>query len=335
MVRTVDIINKFPSQEKDLLFPRVEEHSVPSRDHELKIVKELYEGAKENLFKIFRLIKNKEDFSIGSMLPYANDFVFHLRMENDPLVPLVYREKKENDILLHIVVHSLNTAIVASKIGTGLHLEEDKLKNLATLAFFHDVGMIMLPAEVLQKNGEFTPEEVSLLRKHPEYGYNLMRKANKLYENLAEEIYQEHERWDGSGYPKGLKKDEISENPIIVGISDTYTSLISPRYHRPSLPFEAVKEIVTTSKEQFPQRYIRGLINEFPVFPPGIYVRLSSGEVGMVIAYKKLAPLRPEVKILYDAEGQRMQNPKIVDMVKDNNLQITSAYFEEEEANLK
>jgi HD-GYP domain-containing protein (c-di-GMP phosphodiesterase class II) len=101
------------------------------------------------------------------------------------------------------------------------------LINLATLAFFHDVGMIMLPPEVLQKSGEFTPEEVSLLRKHPEYGYHLMRKS---YINLADELYQEHERWDGSGYPKGLKKDEICENAIIIGISDTYTSLISPRY---------------------------------------------------------------------------------------------------------
>jgi hypothetical protein len=78
---------------------------------------------------------------------------------------------------------------------------------------------------------------------------------------------------------------------------------------------------------------MRGLINEFPVFPPGIYVRLNSGEVGMVIAHKKLTPLRPEVKILYDPEGQRMQNPKTVDMAKDNNLKITSAYFEEQEVN--
>jgi len=335
MVRTVDIINKFPDQEKDFLFPKAEEFSVPSRDHELKIVKELYDGARESLFEIFRLIKNKEDFSIDPMLPYANDFVSHLRMENDPLVPLVYREKKENDILLHITVHSLNTAIVAIKIGTGLHLGEDKLKNLATLAFFHDVGMIMLPPEVLQKNGELTPEEVSLLRKHPEYGYNLMHKTAGIYETLANEIYQEHERWDGSGYPKGLKKDEICENAIIIGISDIYTSLISPRYHRPSLPFDAVKEIIATSKEQFPQRFIRGLINEFPIFPQGIYVRLNSGEVGMVIASKKLTPLRPVVQILYDAEGQRMQNPKIVDMAKDNTLQITSAYFEEGEANLR
>ena len=339
MVRTVDIINKFPSQEKEFSFTKMEELSVPSRDHKLKTVKELYEGARENLFKILQLAKDKEGFSIhsiNSMIPYVNDFVSHLQTEDAPLIPLVYREEKEDDILLHIVVHSLNVAIVAIRIGIGLKFGNDKLKKLAMLAFFHDVGMIMVPPEIPQKNGKLTPEEVSILRKHPEYGYNIMRKTNRMYENLANEIYQEHERWDGSGYPKGLKKGEISENSIIIGISDIYTSLVSPRYHRPRcLPFEAVKEIIATSKEQFPQRVMRTLINEFSVFPQGIYVRLNSGEVGRVIATKRFAPLRPVVEILYDAEGQRMQSPKIVDMVKDNILQITSAFFEEEEPNLR
>jgi HD-GYP domain-containing protein (c-di-GMP phosphodiesterase class II) len=339
MVRTVDLIDKFPSQEKDFSFPKVEELSVPSPDNKVKIAKELHEGAKENLFKIFQLVKNKEDLSINSinsMIPYVNDFVSHLQTEDDPLIQLVYREEKENDVLLYIVVHSLNTAIVAIRIGMGLKFGNDKLKKIAMLGFFHDVGMIMVPPEIPQKNGKLTPEEVSILRKHPEYGYDIMRNTSRIYENLANEIYQVHERWDGSGYPKGLKQGEISENSIIIGISDLYGSLVNIRYHRPRfLPFEAVKEIIATSKEQFPQRIIRGLINEFSVFPQGICVRLNSGEVGRVIATRKFAPLRPVVEILYDADNQRMQSPKIVDMVKDNILQITSAYFEEEGPNLR
>jgi HD-GYP domain-containing protein (c-di-GMP phosphodiesterase class II) len=339
MVRTVDIINKFPPQEKDFSFPEVEELSAPSRDTKLKTVRELYESARENLFGIFQLVKNKEDLSvrsINSMIPYVNDFVSHLQREDDPLIQLVYREEKEDEILLHIVVHSLNVAIVAIKTGIELKFGNDKLKKLAMLAFFHDVGMIMVPPEIPQKKGKLTSEEISILRKHPEYGYEIILKIDRIYENLANEIYQEHERWDGSGYPKGLRGEEISENSIIIGISDIYASLVSPRYHRARfLPFEAVKEIISTSKEQFPQRFIRGLINEFSAFPQGIYVRLNSGEVGRVIATKRFAPLRPVVEILYDADGQRMQSPKIVDMVKDNIFQITSAYFEEEGTDLR
>ncbi len=94
------------------------------------------------------------------------------------------------------------------------------------------------------------------------------------------------------------------------------------------LPFEAIKEILSMSKEQFPQNIIKALVNEFSAFPLGLYVRLNSKEVGKVITVNRLAPLSPVVEILYNAEG-KAQDSKTVDLMKDHCLYIAAGFYGE------
>lgn len=329
MARTTDTIKTVVSKEKEFSFREMEQASNLAFEHELNKVRGLYYGARDSLFKIFQLIKNKEDFSIEPMLPFARDFVAQLQIEADTWLQIVYKEEKEEDVVMHTVLHCLNTTVIAIRIGIGLKLKSDKLETLAILAFFHDVGMLMMPPEIIKKSGKLSPEEFSTIKKHPEYGSNILRKLGEKYKEIADEIYQEHERYDGSGYPDGLKHGDIFDYSFIIGISDMYAALIHPRpYRNRYLPFDAVKYIIATAKNQFPQNIIKALINEFSGFPKGIYVRLNSKEVGRVVTANKLAPLRPVVEILYDADGQKMQTLKIVDMTKQHLLQIISAYFE-------
>lgn len=308
----------------------------PSSDsdpgHGLKEAKRIYAWAMNSLFKIFRLIQDNKVFSIDIMHPYAVDFASHLQAETDSWMQIVYTEEHEEDLAMQIVIHSLNTAIIAIRIGIALDLEREKLEGLAIRAFFHDVGMLRVPVEVVQKKGELTPEEIALIKEHPKHGYDILRNVNSAHENLANVTYQEHERHDGSGYPQGLKNGDIFDCSLVIGVADIYAALVHPRPYRPRyLPFDAVKQIIITSKGKFPNNVMKALVNEFSTFPNGIYVRLNSMEVGRVISSYKIAPLRPVVEILYDAHGKKLAKAKTVDMFKEHILQIKEAFFTEEE----
>lgn len=334
MVRTTDTINKIAYQKEEFSFREIDKVAPLIFEKELKNVKGLYHGAKDDLLKIFQSITNNEDFSVDPILKYIKEFVSSIQKETDTWNHLLYKEEKESDITTHTVIHSLNTAVVAIRVGIRLKLYDDKLETLATLAFFHDVGMLMMPPDIIKKNGKLSPEEFSLIKKHPEYGSKILRKLGEKYSHIADEVYQEHERYDGSGYPAGLKQDDIFDYSLIIGISDMYAALVHTRPYRPRyLPFDAVKHVIATAKNQFPNDIIKALVNEFSTFPMGICVTLNSKEVGRVIATNKLAPLRPVVEILYDVNGNKLEKPKSVDMTKHHLLQVVSAYFEEEGQN--
>ncbi|HEX8948805.1 MAG TPA: HD domain-containing phosphohydrolase [Dissulfurispiraceae bacterium] len=327
-----------PSLKNDFSFREIEGESsldLPEKkEPDQNEINELYYQSMYALYKLFLLIKEGRDFSIESVAPYIKKFTASIQKEGNSWMQLIYIEEKEEDFTLHTAVHSLNTAIVAARIGIGLGKNGEELESLATLAFFHDVGMLMVPQKIVLKPGKLTSDEFSHIKKHPEHGHRILQRLAGGLGDIADTIYQEHERHDGSGYPRGLKAGEINEYSFIIGISDIYAAMIQPRPYRPRyLPFDAVKRIIASAKGQFPHSIIKTLVNEFSVFPTGIYVKLNSEEIGRVITASRIAPLRPVIEILYDANGQKLKEPREVDLMRDHVLQIKAACFTEGEMN--
>jgi HD-GYP domain-containing protein (c-di-GMP phosphodiesterase class II) len=299
----------------------------------IKSAKELYYEIQNNLFKSFHLIKDDKDFSIDTVFTYAADMVSHIKEKANSWMQLLYKIEKDTgpDAVMHIVKHSLDSAIIAIRIGIGLKLDDDRLEALAMQTCLHDVGMLKLQPELILKQGKLPREEMDLIKKHPEYGHEILSKYERKYRGIAEVIYQEHERYDGSGYPRGMKGDNIPEHSLIIGMSDTFAALLHPRPYRPRrLPFEAIKEIIAAAKHQFPKHIIKALVNEFSAFPEGLYVKLNSNEIGKVITVNRLAPLSPVVELLYNAEG-KLHDTKIVDLMKDHCLYIKSGFYGEDD----
>ncbi len=298
-----------------------------------KSAKDLYYEARKHLSRTFNLIKDNKDFPIDSMFLCAADIVSHIKVEANTWMQLLYKIEKDTnpDAVMHIAKHSLDTAVIAIRIGIGMKLGDDRLEDLAVQTCLHDVGMLRLPPDLILKQGKLPDMEKALIKKHPEYGQEILGKFKGKYESLANIVFHEHERYDGSGYPRGIKGDDIPENSMIIGIADMYAALLHPRPYRPRrLPFEAIKIIIASSKEQFPQHIVKTLVNEFSAFPEGLYVKLNSNEVGKVITVNRLAPLSPVVEIIYNTEG-KLSDPKVVDLMKDHCLYITSGFYGEED----
>ena len=137
---------------------------------------------------------------------------------------------------------------------------------------------------------------------------------------------QEQEREDGSGYPHGLKGEQIHKYAKVVGLADMYESMTHARpFHRLRVPFEAVKEIMSAERGKFPNQILRGLIQGLSTFPVGSLVRMNSKEIARVTATNPASPLRPVVEILTGPMGDLLATPRRVDLAQNSLMFITDA----------
>jgi putative nucleotidyltransferase with HDIG domain len=134
-------------------------------------------------------------------------------------------------------------AELACAIGLELGWNEARLKSLRIGARLHDIGKIILPAEILAKPGRLSETEMQLIRQHAAAGAEVVSSIG-FESNVAEMIHQHHERLDGSGYPAGLHDDEILPEARILAVADVVEAMISHRPYRPALPIEvAIAEL--------------------------------------------------------------------------------------------
>lgn len=156
-------------------------------------------------------------------------------------------------------------------MGTALGLQEDEIKELRTVGMLHDIGKVAIEEGILNKNGKLVEKEWEEIKKHPEIGYRILSTVNELSE-MADYVLAHHERWDGNGYPKGLKENEIPVQSRIIAIADAYDAMISERSYRHALPREyAISELVKGAGTQFCREYVYIFIDKV-VYDMGVSV---------------------------------------------------------------
>jgi putative nucleotidyltransferase with HDIG domain len=147
--------------------------------------------------------------------------------------------------------HSLRVTEFSLVIGNAYGVRGRDLIDLYCGALLHDIGKIGVPDAVLHKTGPLTSEEQAVMHKHPEIGYRIIRHIG-YFSNAAEIIRSHHEHFDGSGYPRGLKGEDIPQGARIFSVADTLDALTVKRSYREALPFEsALDEIVKSSGKIF------------------------------------------------------------------------------------
>jgi HD-GYP domain-containing protein (c-di-GMP phosphodiesterase class II) len=152
---------------------------------------------------------------------------------------------------LNTGVHSTRLAEWAVRIGRDLGLDDDCLRDLEVAAILHDIGKIGTPDAILKKPGKLTDEEYAVIKKHPEYGWAVL-KAVPGFERVSLFVLHHHESYDGKGYPAGLSGDEIPIGSRIVSVMDSFDAMISSRPYRKGLPLEeAIRRLQAGSGTQF------------------------------------------------------------------------------------
>ena len=223
---------------------------------------------------------------------------------------------------------SVNSALLAVTVGLSTNRPRHKLFALCTGALLHDVGMQRVPAELLSLERELDEREMKILRTHPVYSYRIITKELQLSEEIAQIALQHHERWDGGGYPQGVRGADIALDARIVSVADAFEAMVSERPWRNSMiGYEAMRAILSDNQRRFDPEIVKMFIKAMGLYPLGSIVLLSDGSIGRVISASEEAPLRPRVIILINGSGREYKGDTgpVVDLLGNKNLFISRA----------
>lgn len=207
--------------------------------------------------------------------------------------------------------HSLRVMLMSISIGEKLSLSKDELHKLAMAALLHDVGKLDIPVSVLNKRGKLDTDERKLIEQHPMLGYKHAAELYDFDKYITDGILYHHEREDGSGYPSGLKGDEIPMCAKIIAVADVFDALTSIRpYREPWYPNEAIEYMTEKYRNSFNHKVYDAFLKVAIPYPVGSSVLLSDNSVAVVTQVNKEDFLRPVLRRLPSMDKIDMRQPE-------------------------
>lgn len=221
--------------------------------------------------------------------------------------------------------HSVNTTVYSLMLGKELQYSYSMMKKLAMGTILHDVGKTLLDQSILYKKGKLTSEEFQHIKLHPQLGYEILKEDVTLTELSRIIALQHHERLDGSGYPLGLKGDELHEVVRIAAIADVYDAVTSQRcYHKKRSNLEGIQILVGDAYDKLDAKLLEIFVKKIVVYPNGTMVKLSDGTFGVIKKQNPLMPYSPVVQILAQ-EGEKTIRVGEVDLSQNSKITIIEA----------
>ncbi|HCE1881744.1 HD-GYP domain-containing protein [Vibrio parahaemolyticus] len=278
-----------------------------------------FERSLARMRSVMTKIRNRPTAAVDEAQLLIEDIVEKLMCDDNVTLHLMNGKNEFEDIYFH----SLNVAVIAMMIGRAKGYSAKQLKELSFAALFHDMGKIKIPTAILRKQVPLTEPETNYLKLHTKYGLDLANQIEGFPEPAKTVIAQHHELRDGSGYPEGLKGDEIDELAQIVIVANAFDNLChTPIASEQKIPYTALSHLYKNCKHLYKEENLNILIKFMGVFPPGTVVQLSNNMVGLVISVNASNLLFPNV-LVYDPSVPRTQAPIIELASKD--LRIVNA----------
>ena len=225
----------------------------------------------------------------------------------------------------YCIYHSVNTMIYALIMGKDIGYQHVQLIELCIAALLHDVGMFKISESIVDTQEVLTSATLGLIKRHPEIGKDILLSCmeSSLSQNIVAAVYQHHERENGGGYPEGIKGDQINEYAEIIGISAFYEAMTHSRPYRNAITqCASMKELIKSKNTLFSSKIVKAFLGAMSLYPIGSCVRLNNNAVGTVVAVNKAHPLKPQIKILLDGQGNRIMEDKLIDLSENTILSI-------------
>ncbi|MDR7871029.1 MAG: HD-GYP domain-containing protein [Tissierellaceae bacterium] len=192
-----------------------------------------------------------------TLLYFSTQPIFHYLSSTIKDLVNLANSVEEKDIYTH--GHIQRVKDYGLKIGNKMGLSKEKIENVGFAALFHDLGKLNVPDEILNKPGRLTDEEFEVIKGHSSWGAEIVTKT--YFENISEIIKQHHERIDGSGYPNGLKGDEILIEARIIAVADSYDAMTSERSYKDELtPKVAIEELISLKGKLYDSDVVDALV---------------------------------------------------------------------------
>jgi len=275
-------------------------------------------GIMQDLMGDIRLGKQVE---VERVQPIAEQLVESVFRNKDALISLSRIKDKDH----YTFMHSVSVAGLMITFSRAMGFDMTLIKEIAIGGMLHDVGKMMTPNNVLNKPGKLDDNEFTIMKSHVVYSRELLEGKPGITQAALDVAAMHHERIDGTGYPLGLKGDEISLVGQMSTIVDVYDALTSVRVYKSAWePNLALKKLLEWSDHHFKPELVKQFIRCLGIYPIGTLVELESGNIAIVIEQGEKDLLNPKVRIIYNKRIKGLVRVKEVELAKTDDRIIKS-----------
>lgn len=265
-----------------------------------------------------RLKRGFLDLNVRELKTVVDDITTELVLNDDVLLNLVSLKSTSS----YTYEHSVNVSVICIALGKMLGYSKTELFKLGMGGMLHDVGKTLIPEEIINKPATLTDYEYQVIKEHPELGFKYLQKINSVSPLSRIVVYSHHERVDGSGYPRGLKGDQIHEFARVAAIADVFDALTSDRVYRSKWPtYKAAEYIMNNTEKLFDYQLVKKFLPQVSFYPNGSEVILSTGYRAIVKEQNSGFPTRPILRLIEDDQSNEIK--KDLDLLKHMNIVIT------------
>lgn len=300
----------------------------PRTQQEIDEVENVFQGARDSLKDTLRGVGRSRALlaaaDASKQREVVDDTIGRILADKNLMANYLHDSEHDN----YIVDHAYKAAVLSIELATKMRCSKRETAELGQAAMLQDIGMNQLPREVLNKTSPLTNNELNSIRLHPIESSKTVAQSDGVLPIISELVALGHERLDGSGYPKGIKGEQMSKQARILAVANVYAALISPRPYRPALdPYQAMATLLRYAHfQRLDRETIRQLVASLSLFPIGSLVRLESGRIAKVVSANDKSYTRPQVRILIDKEGNKLDKPPLIDL-RDKEEKIASPVY--------
>jgi putative nucleotidyltransferase with HDIG domain len=212
-------------------------------------------------------------------------------------------------------MHSVAVCALMVALAKQWGLDEAQTRSAGLAGLLHDLGKALMPMEVLNKPGKLTESEFSIIKSHPVEGYKMLLGGVNVDPMVLDVCLHHHEKTDGSGYPKGLKGDEISLFAKMGAVCDVYDAITSNRPYKSGWdPAESLRKMAEWTNGHFEPKVFHAFVKSMGIYPVGSLLRLSSGRIGVVLEQAGKSLTTPCVKVFYSTKSNMRIMPLVIDL---------------------
>ena len=216
-------------------------------------------------------------------------------------------------------MHSVAVCAMMVALSRQLSLDEAQTRSAGLSGLLHDLGKAVMPMAVLNKPGKLTEAEFTIIKSHPVEGHKMLLRGESVDPMVLDVCLHHHEKTDGSGYPKGLKGDEISLFAKMGAVCDVYDAITSNRPYKSGWdPAESLRKMAEWANGHFDPKVFQAFVKSMGIYPVGSLVRLTSGRIGVVIEQTGKSLTTPSVKVFFSTKSNMRIVPQVIDLSRSD-----------------
>ena len=317
----IDLSRSVHQTPDDVLFQPNEE-DIADFQSQMQAAMEVYEQVKERHSIFLERIAAQKTIDVNLVGELSGQIVDAVFDSPDAMCVIAQLKQAEQ----YILDHSVNCVILTTVLAKKLKLSRDEIYQYGLGAMIMDIGMARLPLLLTHKFGELNDKEARQMRQHVEWAVELAEQSDCVTELGINLIRQHHERLDGSGYPGGLRGEQVSLGARLVAVVDTFDALTTNRPFRNGFNnSEAFRIMREEEKETLDQSLVSLFISHLGSYPTGSMVKLSNNLIGVVFRQIPDHPDRPMVMVIFDTEKKRDVSPYVINLMREPDVHIIDA----------